>query len=49
MARSLTQREDWTRDLGGCLTAWWRNKIQNAKPNNSQHNVTSKLKSWDFA
>ena len=21
MARSLTQREDWTRDLGGCLTA----------------------------
>ena len=24
MARSLTQREDWTRDLGGCLTAWWR-------------------------
>ena len=25
MARSLTQREDWTRDLGGCLTARWRN------------------------
>ena len=24
MARSLTQREDWTRDLGGCLTAWWQ-------------------------
>ncbi len=24
MARSLTQREDWTRDSGGCLTAWWR-------------------------
>ena len=24
MARSLTQREDWTRDLGGCLTARWR-------------------------
>ncbi len=25
MARSLTQREDWTRDSGGCLTASWRN------------------------
>ncbi len=24
MARSLTQREDWTRDSGGCLTARWR-------------------------
>ena len=24
MARSLTQREDWTRDLGGCLTDRWR-------------------------
>ena len=24
MARSLTQREDWTRDLGGCLTARWQ-------------------------
>ena len=24
MARFLTRREDWTRDLGGCLTAWWR-------------------------
>jgi len=24
MARSLTQREDWTRDLGGCLKAWWQ-------------------------
>jgi hypothetical protein len=24
MARSLTQREDWTRDSGGCLTAWWQ-------------------------
>ena len=23
-ARSLTQREDWTRDLGGCLTARWQ-------------------------
>ena len=23
MARSLTQREDWTRDSGGCLTAKW--------------------------
>ena len=21
----MTQREDWTRDLGGCLPAWWRN------------------------
>jgi hypothetical protein len=20
----LTQREDWTRDSGGCLTAWWQ-------------------------
>ena len=19
------RREDWTRDSGGCLTAWWRN------------------------
>ena len=25
MARSLTQREDCTRDSGGCLTARWRN------------------------
>jgi hypothetical protein len=41
MARSLTQREDWTRDLGGCLTAWWPKKIQNAEPNNSLHNITS--------
>jgi hypothetical protein len=24
MARSLTQREDWPRELGGCLTVWWR-------------------------
>ena len=24
MARSLTQREDWKRDLGGCLTARWQ-------------------------
>ena len=24
MARSLTQREDWSRDSGGCLTARWR-------------------------
>ena len=24
LARSLTQREDWTRDSRGCLPAWWR-------------------------
>ena len=28
MARSLTQREDWTRDLGGCLTAPGGNQPQ---------------------
>ena len=27
MARSLTQREDWTRDSGGCLPAWWQAAI----------------------
>ncbi len=24
MARSLTQREDWTRDSGWCAPDWWR-------------------------
>ena len=28
MARSLTQREDWTRDLGGCLTSPGGNQPQ---------------------
>jgi hypothetical protein len=40
MARSLTQPEDWTRDSGGCLTAWWQ---ANSSRSFSGSNTPSRL------
>jgi hypothetical protein len=37
MARSLTQREDWTRDSGGCLTALWQADNPFRPPGRSRH------------